>query len=206
MVEGLKFANQAYHDGQRKFYALPSLAQLRQLSPYLVGDSLKHNMLSAFVDSSKQCTRVSYQIADIGTVRMAALVKDISPKIDSIFNPKEYTVNLTGHCLVFLKNNSYLLGNLIESLILEIILIALLGMILFKSWRIIVLSKLPCIIPLIITAGIMGFVGIDFKATTLLIFTIAFGVASDGTIYFLTKYRHELRNNNRSVPDAISIV
>ena len=105
---------------------------------------------------------------------------------------------------MFLKGNDYLLKNLIESLLIEILLIALVGLALFRSVRIILLSKLPCIIPLIITAGIMGFLDIRFKPSTILIFSIAFGIASDGTIYFLTKYRQELKAGRKSASEAIS--
>ncbi|HRD40431.1 MAG TPA: MMPL family transporter, partial [Bacteroidia bacterium] len=114
-------------------------------------------------------------------------------------------VSLTGHSLVFLKSNDYLLYNLFESLIIEIILIAIVGMALFRSVRIIVLSKLPCLIPLIITAGVMGFLDIRFKPSTILIFSIAFGISSDGTIYFLTKYRQELRKLGGDAFKAISV-
>jgi hypothetical protein len=135
---------------------------------------------------------------------MKELLKELKPRIDSIFDPKDYTVNLTGHSLVFLKSNDYLLSNLIESLIIEIVLIAIVGIALFRSVRIIVLSKLPCLIPLLVTAGVMGFLDIRFKPSTILIFSIAFGISSDGTIYFLTKYRQELRKYGANAATAIS--
>ena len=143
---------------------------------------------------------------DIGSKKTKELVAELKPKIDSIFKETNATVSLTGHSLTFLKGNDYLLDNLIESLLIEIILIALVGLALFRSWKIIVLSKLPCLIPLVITAGVMGFLDIRFKPSTILIFSIAFGIASDGTIYFLTRYRQELKNNKKvTVPQAISI-
>ena len=105
---------------------------------------------------------------------------------------------------MFLKNNDYLLSNLLESLLIEILLIAIVGIALFRSVRIIVLSKIPCLIPLVITAGIMGFLDIRFKPSTILIFSIAFGISSDGTIYFLTKYRQELKKYKKGAAAAIS--
>lgn len=124
-------------------------------------------------------------MADVGSKKIKALLKQIKPQVDSVFDTSKYNVKLTGHSLMFLKGNDYLLKNLFESLLIEIILIALVGLALFRSVRIILLSKLPCLIPLVITAGIMGFLGIRFKPSTILIFSIAFGIASDGTIYFL---------------------
>lgn len=206
IVEAIKYTNQAYNDGNAKYYKLPSIDDLKTLAEY--NESVKgknqNNVLNTFIDSSKQITRISFQVADIGSKKMKILVDSLRPKIDSIFNPKDYKVTLTGHSLVFLKNNDYLLSNLYESLIIEIILIAIVGMALFRSIRIILLSKLPCLIPLVITAGVMGFLDIRFKPSTILIFSIAFGIASDGTVYFLTKYRQELKKGF-SAPAAISI-
>ncbi len=204
VVEAVKFSYQAYNEGNPKYYKMPGVTDLKTLAEYKGSLKGQNNKLSKFIDSTKQITRISYQVADIGSKKMKELMKVIRPKIDSIFSPEEYNVSLTGHSLVFLKNNDYLLSNLIESLIIEIILIAIVGIALFRSVRIIVLSKLPCLIPLIITAGIMGFLDIRFKPSTILIFSIAFGISSDGTIYFLTKYRQELKKNNRGAAAAIS--
>lgn len=204
VVEAIKFSYQAYNDGNPKYYRLPGVTDLKTLSEYSGSLKGQNNKLSKFIDSTKQTTRVSYQVADIGSKKMKELMAIIRPKIDSIFSPAEYKISMTGHSLVFLKNNDYLLSNLLESLLIEIILIAIVGIALFRSVRIIILSKLPCLIPLVITAGIMGFLDIRFKPSTILIFSIAFGISSDGTIYFLTKYRQELKKNNAGAAAAIS--
>lgn len=204
VVEAIKFSYQAYNDGNPKYYRLPGVTDLKTLSEYSGSLKGQNNKLAKFIDSTKQTTRISYQVADIGSKKMKELMVILRPKIDSIFNPAEYKVSLTGHSLVFLKNNDYLLSNLLESLLIEIILIAIVGIALFRSVRIIVLSKIPCLIPLVITAGIMGFLDIRFKPSTILIFSIAFGISSDGTIYFLTKYRQELKKNNAGAAAAIS--
>jgi predicted RND superfamily exporter protein len=205
IVEAIKFSNQAYNDGNAKYYKLPSVTDLKALSEYFQPGAARNqnNIMQTFMDSTRRITRVSFQAADIGSRDMKLLVDSLRPKIDSIFNPKDYKVTLTGHSLVFLKNNDYLLSNLYESLLIEILLIAIVGMALFRSVRIILLSKLPCLIPLVITAGVMGFLDIRFKPSTILIFSIAFGIASDGTVYFLTKYRQELKKRF-TAPQAIS--
>jgi predicted RND superfamily exporter protein len=200
----VKFSYQAYKDGEAKFYILPGASELKELSNYQLEGGTNQQKFNSFLDSTKRYTRVSFQMADIGSANIKTLLADISPRVDSIFPKEDYNVHYTGHSLMFLKGNDYLLDNLIESLIIEIILIALVGMALFRSFRIIILSKIPCLIPLIITAGIMGYLGIRFKPSTILIFSIAFGISSDGTIYFLTKYRHELKSNFKNVSDAIS--
>jgi predicted RND superfamily exporter protein len=205
VVEGVKFSYQAYKDGEKKYYILPGIMDLKELTQYTSTVKGQENKLVTFIDSTKQITRVSFQMADIGSEKMKKLVAELEPRVDSIFDPKDYDVQLTGQSLMFLKGNTYLLRNLFESLLIEILLIAIVGIALFRSVRIIVLSKIPCLIPLVITAGIMGYLGIRFKPSTILIFSIAFGISSDGTIYFLTKYRQELKKINATVAKSISI-
>ena len=204
IVEAVKYTNQAFKGGKPNAYRLPSISDLKKLSEYSGSLGGQNNRLKSFIDSSKSVTRISFQMADVGSEKIKVITKELKPVIDSIFDPKEYNVSMTGHSLVFLKSNDYLLENLLESLIIEIVLIALVGMLLFRSIRIIILSKLPCLIPLIITAGIMGFLDIRFKPSTILIFSIAFGISSDGTIYFLTKYRQELKKKGGDAFLAIS--
>lgn len=204
LVEAIKFGYQAYRDGEPKYYRMPAVDDLKKLQEFVSPKSGSNERLKSFIDTARQVTRVSYQAADIGSKRMKVLMAGLRPRIDSIFEPDQYDVNTTGHSLVFLKSNDYLLSNLIESLVIEIVLIALVGIALFRSVRIIVLSKLPCLIPLVITAGVMGFLDIRFKPSTILIFSIAFGISSDGTIYFLTRYRQELMKRGRTAARAIS--
>ncbi len=205
IIEGVKFSYQAYNDGNPKYYILPGVTDLQKLNEYTSTVKGQENKLQSFIDSTKQYTRVSLQMADVGSERIKELQREIIPRIDSIFDPAKYKVNLTGHSLMFLRGNDYLLKNLFESLFIEIILITIVGFALFRSIRIILLSKLPVLIPLIITAGIMGYLGIRFKPSTILIFSIAFGISSDGTVYFLTRYRHELKKHKKSISEAISI-
>jgi predicted RND superfamily exporter protein len=204
IIEAIKFSYQAYRGGNAKFYKLPAITDLKALSDYSGSLNNQNNKLKLFIDSTKRITRVSFQMADVGSKKIKELVDKIRPQVDSIFDPKVYKVSMTGHSLVFLKSNDYLLSNLFESLLIEILLIALVGMILFRSVSIIVLSKIPCLIPLVITAGVMGFLDIRFKPSTILIFSIAFGISSDGTVYLLTKYRQELRKHNGNAKLAIS--
>ncbi|MDQ3111177.1 MAG: MMPL family transporter, partial [Bacteroidota bacterium] len=144
-------------------------------------------------DTSFRFTRISFQMADVGSDSAKRVFAKIVPVVDSLF-PKEYfNVDLTGNSRMFLRSFDFMLHHLFVSLIIAIVLILLLGIVLFRSVWIVVLSKLPCLIPLVITAGIMGFLGIPFKSSTILIFSIAFGIASDGTIYILTEYRQQLR-------------
>lgn len=194
IVDAIKFSNQAYNYGNEKAYVLPlSALQLSDIASYLGDNKNNQSMFKSFIDSTKQITRVSVQMADVGSVEMKKIIAKLQPGIDSIFPPSEYETVITGNSLNFLKGNDYLAENLIESLFLAIFLITIIMFFLFMSARMILLSIIPSIVPLIITAGLMGYTGIPLKPSTILIFSIAFGIASDQTIYFLTKYRHEMK-------------
>jgi predicted RND superfamily exporter protein len=204
VAEASRFLYQAYRGGDAKYYALPGVLELNKMTNYVRGNEGANNQINAFLNEDKSITRVSFQMADVGSERIKVLMNQIRPKVDSIFSPEKYKVSLTGHSLVFLKSNDYLLSNLYESLLIAIVLIAIVGMVLFRSIPIILLSKLPCLIPLALTAGIMGYFDIYFKPTTILIFSITFGIASDGTVYFLTRYREELYKNGLTPAAAIT--
>jgi predicted RND superfamily exporter protein len=204
VVEASRFMYQAYRGGDAKYYALPGVLELSKLTNFVQDQQGASKQFNAFLNNDRSVTRVSFQMADVGSERIKELMQKIRPKVDSIFSPEQYKVGLTGHSLVFLKSNDYLLSNLYESLLIAIILIAIVGMVLFRSIPIILLSKLPCLIPLALTAGIMGYFGIYFKPTTILIFSITFGIASDGTVYFLTRYRQELYERGLSPSQAVT--
>ncbi len=206
IVEAIKFSYQAYKGGEPKYYILPNGLELGKMSNYFVhSKQKKQGMFKTFIDSNRQITRISVQMADIGSIRMKQLVKEIKPKVDSIFDPEKFDVKLNGNSLMFLKGNNYLVKNLQESVLLAIFLISLVMVTLFASFRMVVISVLPSIIPLIITAGLMGFFNIPLKPSTILIFSIAFGIASDGNMYFLTKYKQEFKNHQYSISKTVSL-
>ena len=202
IVEAIQFSYQAYKKGNPKFYILPPATELNKLKEYITKDSTRKDF-SSFIDSNNQITRVSFQMADIGTIEMDTLLAEIYPKIDSIFDPNEYHVTVTGTSVVFLKGTDYLIENLITSLALAILLIAAIMSTLFSSIRMILISLIPNIIPLITTAALMGYVGIPIKPSTILIFSIAFGICVDDTIHFLAKYREELKKQKVGIKKPV---
>jgi predicted RND superfamily exporter protein len=204
IVDAIKFSNQGYHDGDPKYFILPGALDLADLSGYLGENRNKNNLFRSFLDSNKQQTRVSVQMADIGSIRTKSLLARLEPRIDSIFTPGKYKTVTTGNTLIFLKGNDYLFTNLKESILLAIFLISIIMVLLFMSFRMIAISILPSLIPLLVTAGLMGFFNIALKPSTILIFSIAFGISSDQTIYFLTKYRQEIRMKHMSISRAVS--
>lgn len=217
LVTAAKFIYQAYRGGDPKYFVLPGIDELAKLKEYNSSLSGKQNFAKGFIDSTKRYTRVSFQIADCGTVRTNELIKELQPKIDTIFNynaetnqlykkgdKQGYDAEITGNSVIYAWQNEYLQGNLVESTLQAILLICIIMATLFRSWKMVLISTLPSLIPLLITAGLMGFFDIHLKYSTILIFSIAFGISSDGTIYFLTRYKDELLNKNRTVKQAIT--
>ncbi|WP_207535494.1 efflux RND transporter permease subunit [Desertivirga arenae] len=204
LIEVLKFSSQAFYEGNKDFYRVPSDFEMNFILNYAAHSGGNGNLLKSFVDKNRQVTRVSFQMADVGSKRMNELINEIKPRIDSILNPERYTVDVTGTSIIYVKGTNYLVENLRDSLLIAVGLIAILMWILFRGVRMILISLIPNIIPLVITAGIMGFSGIPLKPSTILIYSIAFGIASDQTIYFLTRYRHEMKVSDHSISKLVS--
>ncbi|CAM3299080.1 efflux RND transporter permease subunit [Aquirufa ecclesiirivi] len=218
ILTATKYLYQVYRGGDPKYFTLPGIDELNKLKDFQSSLSGKSNLFAGFIDKEKQYTRISYQMADAGTVRTKELYQILQPKIDSIFrtdpdtgeilakdNPNAYQADVTGNAVINTFNTEYLQKNLIESTITAIVLICLLMAFLFRSWKMVLISTLPSLIPLIITAGLMGYFNIALKPSTILIFSIAFGISSDGTIYFLTRYKEEWFKNQMNVKRAVQI-
>jgi hypothetical protein len=203
LIEVFKFARQAYYNGDPAKYALPSSMEKNFIFGYIPqdvqGSGNSKGLLKSFLDSAKQQTRISFQMADVGTNHMDSLMADIQPQVDSIFDPAKYTVKLTGNSVVYAKGTNFLIRNLFESVIIAIGLISILMAFLFTSFRMILVSMVPNIIPLLITAAIMGFAGIPIKPSTIIVFSIALGISVDNAIQYLSRYRHELKVNHGAI-------
>lgn len=204
LIQVLKFSTQAFYGGKPEFYRLPDGLEQNFILSYAANSGKGTNMLKNYLDSTRQTTRISFQMVDAGSKKLNSLFTELQPRIDSIFNPKNFHVELTGSSVIFVKGNNYLIKNLYESLALAIFLIGIIMWILFRGLKMVLISLLPNLIPLIITAGIMGFFGIPLKPSTILIFSIAMGISSDQTIYFLTRYRQELHNGKKSISQVVS--
>ena len=201
----LKFAKQAFYNGHERYYSLPNNREKNFILQYASTGEENVDLLHSFMDSTRQITRISIRVKDVGTKRMEELYTQFNADIDSIFTYDKYDVTVTGSSIVSFKGNQYLLKNLFTSLGLAILLISTFMAIMFSSWRMVILSLTPNIIPLIFTAAIMGFTGIPIKASTILVFSIAFGISVDNTIHFLAKYRQELNMTNWDIRKSVVI-
>jgi len=204
LTQGLKFLTQSFYGGNPNYYRLPSGLEQGFILSYAGNTGKSSDMLKTYLDSTRQFTRVTFEMVDIGSKKMNVVLKELQPGIDSIFNPQKYHVELTGSSIIFIKGANYMVKNLYESLALAILLIAAVMWVLFRGIKMIAISLLPNLIPLIITAGLMGFFGIPLKPSSILIFSIAMGISSDQTIYFITRYRQELRSTKKSISAIVS--
>nr|WP_321354154.1 efflux RND transporter permease subunit [uncultured Draconibacterium sp.] len=201
----LKFAKQAFYNGHERYYSVPNNREKNFILQYASTGEENVGLLHSFMDSTRQITRISIRVKDVGTKRMEELYTQFNNDIDSIFTSDKYNVTVTGSSIISFKGNQYLLKNLFTSLGLAILLISTFMAIMFSSWRMVILSLTPNIIPLIFTAAVMGFTGIPIKASTILVFSIAFGISVDNTIHFLAKYRQELNMTNWDIRKSVVI-
>jgi predicted RND superfamily exporter protein len=200
VTDVVKFARQAFYYGDTSYYGLPNTQELNFMIRYLPKmEEGKRTILNSFLDTNMQVTRITSQLANIYTNDIQRIKDDIRPRVDSIFPPSEYKVVLTGTSVVYLEGSKYLVKNLYESLIFAVILISALMAMLFSSARMIIISLIPNMIPLIMTAGMMGFLGINIKPSTILIFSIALGISVDNAIQYLSRYRLYLIISNWNI-------
>jgi hypothetical protein len=208
LISFVKAAKQAFYNNNPDRYTLPSKTEAAFILRYMKGQTDNSGLFKSFVDSTFSKMRISCQIADIGSARMDSLVHNaIEPKMREIFasTGRDTTVTaITGSTKIFIKGNKFLIANLQESLLLAFIFITLSMVALFANVRMIVISLIPNLLALMITAGLMGYFDIPLKASTALIFSITFGISVDNSIRFLAKYRQEILSNNFFIPVAVS--
>ena len=203
VVNLVKYSKQAFYSGIPKYYQLPTSQENTFIMDYVRKSDGNTSLVENFVDSTGQVARITTYIRDVKTDRMEQIEADLEAQLNKIFPEERYRVYLTGKALLFLKGTKYLVKNLILSLSLAIALIALFMAYLFRSLRMIVISLIPNLLPLLITAGVMGFVGVPIKPSTILVFSIAFGISVDDTIHFLAKYRQELIANQWRIQKSV---
>ena len=203
VVSLVKYSKQAYYNGNPKYYQLPSTQERNFILSYAKNNDNKTNLLKDFVDESGRYARITSFMKDVKTERIEAIEQELIQKINKLFPKERYEVTLTGKPLVFQKGTKYLVKNLAISLTLAIVLIAMFMAYMFRSFRMILISIIPNLLPLLITAGLMGYIGVPIKPSTILVFSIAFGISVDDTIHFLAKYRQELQASKWKIKKSV---
>ena len=205
IVNVVKYSKQAYYNGNPDYYELPTAQEQGFILSYAKNatQNSKENFMKSYVDSTGQYARITTFMKDIGTDKMEKIEEKLWDKINKVFPPDRYTVTMTGKALVFQKGTNYLVDNLVMSLLFAIFLISLFMAYLFRSFKMVLISLIPNLLPLLITAGLMGYLGVPIKPSTILVFSIAFGISVDDTIHFLAKYRQELQANNWKIRKSV---
>ncbi len=203
IVDLVKYSKQAFYNGIPKYYQLPTSQENTFIMDAVSRSSTDGNLLESFVDSTGQTARLTTYMRDVKIDRMEEIEKDVQEAITKNFPEDRFEVFMTGKALLFLKGTKYLVKNLLMSLALAIGLISLFMAYLFRSFRMVLISLVPNLLPLVITAGLMGFLGIPIKPSTILVFSIAFGISVDDTIHFLAKYRQELATHRWHIKKSV---
>jgi predicted RND superfamily exporter protein len=205
IAEVVKFARQGFYNGKREQFKIPSNNEFGFIMKYMPetkGGEMPA-IVTQYMDKDMQCTRVSVQMANVTTPEIDAISRSLKPQIDQIFPKEKYDVVMTGSAMVTLQGTNYLIVNLSHSLFLAFIVIALLMAITFHKFKMVVISLIPNLIPLLFTAGVMGFCGIPLKMSTILVFSIALGISVDNTIHYLARYRLQMKINNNDIKKSV---
>jgi hypothetical protein len=199
LAEGLKFAKQGFYDGDSNNYSMPNAFDGAFLADYMkpakgatAQNGSLQKLMSSFIDSNRQTTRISVSMADIGSERMPVLIDSMQKDATQYFDSTKFNVRFTGTSITFLEGNIFIIKGLKESILWAFLFISLCMLYLFRSLRILLCSLIPNLIPLLMTAGLMGWAGISIKPSTVLVFSVALGIAIDITIRFLVNFKQEL--------------
>lgn len=212
LVEGIKFLRQSVYDGDSTYFAIPTDFDAITVMSYLKGNGSKDSgtqnsafvkLLSSFKDSLDQTARISVNMKDIGSKKLPGLLADFQKEANRTFDTANYKVTFTGSSVTFLEGSIFIINGLRDSILWAFGLIALCMLYLFRSFRILLCSLIPNLIPLVVTAGVMGWVGIALKPSTVLVFSVALGIAIDVTIRFLINYKQELPHYNNNVKPTL---
>jgi predicted RND superfamily exporter protein len=210
LAEGLKFAKQGFYDGDSNNYAMPNAFDGAFLADYLkpnksakADQGSLQKLMSSFIDSNRQVTRISVNMADIGSLRMPELIDTLQRRSADYFDTSKTSVTVTGSSITFLEGSRFIIQGLQESVLWAFLFIALCMLYLFRSLRILLASLIPNLIPLVMTAGLMGWMDIAIKPSTVLVFSVALGIAIDITIRFLVNYKQELPHSNGEVQQTV---
>jgi predicted RND superfamily exporter protein len=211
VVEGLKFARQAYYDGDSSNYGLPNSFDISFLAGYLnakpdsgaTENSSFNKLITSFMDTGRQYARISVNMADVGSKRLPMILDTLQQKANQYFDSSKYSLQFTGTSVTFLEGSAFIINGLKESILWAFLLIALCMLYLFKSFKILICSLIPNVIPLVFTAGVMGWAGVRLKPSTVLVFSVALGIAIDITIRFLVNYKQVQKSNHNDVKQLV---
>ena len=205
IVNLVKYSKQAYYNGNPEYYELPTSQEQAFILSY-AKNTMKggnNNLMNSYVDSTGQVARITTFMRDENGDKMPKIEAELMKKANKLFPPDKFDVALTGKAYVFQKGTGFLLDNLMTSLIFAVFLTSLLVGFMFRSFKMVLVSMIPNLLPLLLTAGLMGFLDVPLKPSTILVFGIAFGLSVDDTIRYLSQYREELKKNDWKIKKSV---
>jgi len=212
VVEIVKFAKQSFWNGKPDMYSLPNSNEVGFIMSYMpdLDKNQKEGkgknaagILTSFIDTNYQVARISCRLKNVYTTEIKEIKKTIEQELAATFPEKDYTTTVTGSAIVFEKGSDYLVSNLYGSLALAIVLIAFLIYLLFSNVKMVFIAMATNMIPLLVTAGLMGYLNINLKPSTIIIYSIALGISVDAAIQFLSRYRFQLKMNDYNIKESV---
>ena len=187
-----KFANKTLRNGRDEYYKIP---ENEKRFDYLKRQMVKFESREEFqqiVSADKRVGRVFGRMIDPGSRKMLQLNDSLAVFYQNNIDSSVLSYKLTGTPVIIDEAGRHVSENIVIGLLFAFLLIGISMAVLFKSIKMGLISLVPNMFPILLTAGYIGFAGIDLNMSTAIVFTIAFGIAVDDTIHFLSRYRQEM--------------
>lgn len=198
----VKAINKARHNGNPDFFKLPASDSAIANAVELANPLRKRKEYKILLTTDGRTGRITGKMNDIGSREVFKLNDSLQHFLHTTPVMKSVNVVITGGATMLDKNNEYLVVNTMQGLALSILVVALIIALIHRSWRMVIIAVIPNLLPIIFIGGLMGWCGIELKSSTSIIFSIAFGIATDDTIHFLARLRLE-RIKGKSYPLAV---
>ncbi|MCB9257177.1 MAG: MMPL family transporter [Chitinophagales bacterium] len=196
-----KTLNRAMNADKASFYSFPSSeSEFLKIQKY--AEKIPTNFSDVLLNKDKSKARISAKVKDIGSNQVDLISERLHQFITEEIDSSLIKVKLTGTGVIFDKNNEYIRQSLLSGLALAFFAISIIMALLFKDIKMVIISLIPNVFPLLFGGALMGYFNIALDAPTAIIFAISFGIAVDDTIHFLSKFKLE-RLKNKSIEEAL---
>ncbi|MBI3510198.1 MAG: MMPL family transporter [Bacteroidetes bacterium] len=192
----IKEANKSFNQGNPLYFKLPDDSVLAGF----VADTakfLRRKEVKLFVTRDLKKGRISGKMHDVGS----KIIRAKDAQLNAFMQTPEMNciqIKHTGAAVMLDKNNVYLVTNMLQGLFFSVFVVGLIIGVIHRSWKMGLIAIIPNFLPIVFIGGLMGFLGIDLKSSTSIIFSIAFGIATDDTVHFLGRLKLE-RSKGRTV-------
>ncbi|TVR77730.1 MAG: hypothetical protein EA412_10255 [Chitinophagaceae bacterium] len=189
-VDIYKSLHRAHNGDRNSFFHLPGDENTFERYKRLAANFPKG--LGVVQTKDRDIARLSGKMEDVGSYKAKELMQQFDNWFNENIDIELLSYRFTGNGVLFDNNNQYLIKSLLSGLGLAFLVVSVLMAFLFRSFKMVLISLIPNVFPLILTAAFMGFAGVVLDAPTSIIFAIAFGIAVDDTIHFLSRFKLNL--------------